>query len=130
MTAAVTADWDRKDDGGYIAVPIAGHDSDEVRAWFAENCGGDYLIVLGQRVVFERREDAAGVGGGDVLLTAAACLRQHRLNGGTGADEFPQSTRHRRSNGELRSCPTGRGAWLAWLARPDRPDMPAMPPSD
>jgi len=34
-------------------------DLDEVRAWLAENCGGDYLIVLGKRVVFERREDAA-----------------------------------------------------------------------
>ncbi len=72
MTAGAAADWDRKEDGTHIAVPIAAHDSDEVRAWFAENCGGDYLIVLGQRVVFERREDAAGVGGGDVLLTVAA----------------------------------------------------------
>ncbi len=59
MTAAVTADWDRKDDGGYIAVTIAGQDLDEVREWLAENCQGDYLVVLGRRVVFERREDAA-----------------------------------------------------------------------
>ncbi len=59
MTAGAAADWDRKNDGAHIAVPIAGHDLGEVRAWLAENCIGDYLIVLGQRVVFERREDAA-----------------------------------------------------------------------
>ncbi len=51
--------WDRKEDGTHIAVPIAGRDLDEVREWLAENCEGDYLIVLGRRVVFERREDAA-----------------------------------------------------------------------
>ncbi len=59
MSAGTVAAWDRKEDGGYVAVPIAGHDLGEVRAWLAENCGGDYLIVLGQRVVFERREGAA-----------------------------------------------------------------------
>ena len=59
MTAGAAADWDRGDEGGYIAVPIAGRDLDEVRVWLAENFIGDYLIVLGQRVVFERREDAA-----------------------------------------------------------------------
>ncbi len=59
MTAGAAAGWDREDDGTHIAVPIAGHDLDEVREWLAENCEGDYLIVLGQRVVFERREDAA-----------------------------------------------------------------------
>ena len=59
MTAGAAADWDRKEDGTHIDVPIAGHDLDEVREWLAENCTGDYLIVLGRRVVFERREDAA-----------------------------------------------------------------------
>ena len=59
MSAGATADWDRGDDGGYTAIPVAGHDLDEVRAWCAENSVGDFLIVLGQRVVFERREDAA-----------------------------------------------------------------------
>ena len=59
MSAVAAASRDRKDDGTRIAVPIAGHDLDKVREWLAENCGGDYLIVLGQRVVFERREDAA-----------------------------------------------------------------------
>ena len=51
--------WDRTDSGAHIAAPIAGHDPAEVRAWLAEDCRGDYLIVVGQRVVFERREDAA-----------------------------------------------------------------------
>ena len=59
MTAEAGADWDRKEGGAYIAVPIAGRDLDEVRAWCAENSVGDFLIVLGQQVVFERREDAA-----------------------------------------------------------------------
>ncbi len=59
MTEGAAADWDRKDDGGYIAISAAGCDLDEVRGWCAENCIGDYLIVLGLRVVFERREDAA-----------------------------------------------------------------------
>ncbi len=54
--SAGAADWDRKEDGTHIAVPIAGRDLEEVREWLAENCTGDYLIVLGQRVVFERRE--------------------------------------------------------------------------
>ena len=59
MTAGAAAGWDRKDDGTHIAVPIAGRDLEEVRVWLAENCTGDYLIVLGRRIVFERREDAA-----------------------------------------------------------------------
>ncbi len=59
MTAGAAAGWDRKDDGTHIAVPIAGRDPEEVRQWLAENCTGDYLIVLGRRIVFERREDAA-----------------------------------------------------------------------
>ena len=59
MTAGVAVDWDRGDDGGYVAISVAGRDLDEVRAWLAGNCEGDYLIVLGRRVVFERRKDAA-----------------------------------------------------------------------
>ena len=59
MSAGAAAGWDRKDDGTHIAVSVAGRDLDEVRAWCAENCMADYLIVLGQRVVFERRGDAA-----------------------------------------------------------------------
>ena len=57
--SAGAADWDRKEDGTHIAVPIAGRDLDEVRKWLAENCRGDFLVVLGRRVVFEHREDAA-----------------------------------------------------------------------
>ncbi len=59
MTAGAAAGWDRKDDGTHIAVPIAGRDPEEGRQWLAENCTGDYLIVLGRRIVFERREDEA-----------------------------------------------------------------------
>ena len=59
MTAGATAGWDRREDGTHIAVPIAGHDLDEVRACLAENCTGDCLIAPSRRVVFERREDAA-----------------------------------------------------------------------
>jgi hypothetical protein len=57
--SAGAADWDRKEDGTHIAVPIAAHHLDEVRAWCGENCGGDFLIVLGCREVFESRKDAA-----------------------------------------------------------------------
>ena len=59
MTEGAAVDRDRKDDGAYLAVPIAGRHLEEVRAWLAENCRGDFLVVLGQRVLFERREDAA-----------------------------------------------------------------------
>jgi hypothetical protein len=50
---------ERRSDGTHIAAPIAGHDLAEVREWCSENCEGDFMIVLGQRVVFARREDAA-----------------------------------------------------------------------
>ena len=34
-------------------------DADEVRAWCAEHCIGDYMVVLGREVVFQFAEDAA-----------------------------------------------------------------------
>jgi hypothetical protein len=43
VSAGAAADWDRGDDGGYAAVPIAGHDPDEVREGLEENREGDYL---------------------------------------------------------------------------------------
>ena len=59
MTAAVSSTWDRYDDGQYLSVPIRYADLDEVREWCAENCEGDFVIVLGRRVLFQSREDAA-----------------------------------------------------------------------
>ena len=59
MSAGAAADRDLKEDGTHIAAPIAGRDLDDVREWLLENCRGDFLVVLGRRVVFERREDAA-----------------------------------------------------------------------
>ena len=58
MTAAIL-EWERHGDGTYISVPIAPALIDEVRAWCGEHCRGDYLIVLGRRVLFQSREDAA-----------------------------------------------------------------------
>ena len=58
MTVEANAGWERHPDGSYISIPVYGRDLDEVRAWCAENCGGDFLIVLGPRVVFQLREDA------------------------------------------------------------------------
>jgi hypothetical protein len=56
---AATGAWDRHDDGTYISIPIRYADLDGVRAWCAENCAGDFVIVLGQRVLFQSREDAS-----------------------------------------------------------------------
>lgn len=59
MTTAPSTEWERLEDGTHIAIPISPGDADEVRAWCAEHCMGDYMIVLGGRVVFQRGEDAA-----------------------------------------------------------------------
>ncbi|GAA0576880.1 hypothetical protein GCM10009416_14330 [Craurococcus roseus] len=59
MTTAPSAGWERHEDGTHIAIPIPPAKVDEVRAWCAEHCAGDYMIVLGRRVVFQSREDAA-----------------------------------------------------------------------
>jgi hypothetical protein len=56
---ALIIDWDRHDDGQYLSVPIRYADLDEVRAWCGDNCEGDFVIVLGRRVLFQSREDAA-----------------------------------------------------------------------
>ena len=58
MKANAAVDWERLDDGGYICIPIRPSDLDDVRQWCCENCQGDYLIDLGRRVIFQRREDA------------------------------------------------------------------------
>ena len=59
MTVGADAAWERHPDTSYISIPVYRRDLDEVRAWCAENCEGDFLIVLGPRVVFQLREDAA-----------------------------------------------------------------------
>lgn len=59
MTVAAKGAWDRHDDGQYIFILISCRDLDEVRAWCGENCQGDFIVVLGQRVLFQSREDAA-----------------------------------------------------------------------
>jgi hypothetical protein len=46
-------------DGQPFSIPILPRDADKVRAWCNERCDGDFLIVLGRRVVFERRGEAA-----------------------------------------------------------------------
>ena len=58
-TGHATGAWGRHDNGQYISVPISWRNLDDVRAWCAENCAGDFVIVLGQRVLFQSREDAA-----------------------------------------------------------------------
>ncbi len=58
MTAAAT-DWERHADGSQVSIPISPADADAVRAWCAEHCRGDFLIVLGPGVVFQRRDDGA-----------------------------------------------------------------------
>ena len=59
MTAAASGVWDRHDDGTYISIPFRYADLDEVREWCVENCAADFFVVLGQRVLFQSREDAA-----------------------------------------------------------------------
>lgn len=59
MTARSTVEWERHGDGTHISVPIAAADLDDVRAWCGKHCVGDYMIVLGRRVLFQSREDAA-----------------------------------------------------------------------
>lgn len=59
MTTVANAAWERHDDGQYISVPIRCADLDEVREWCAKNCLGDFAIVLGRRVLFQSRENAA-----------------------------------------------------------------------
>ena len=59
MTVEADAAWERHPDGAYISVPIDPPDLDEVRAWCPGNCIGNYLIVPGRKIAFERSEDAA-----------------------------------------------------------------------
>ena len=59
MTAETIGGWERYPDGSYISTPIRYADLDEVRVWCTENCRGDFVIVLGRRVLFQSREDAA-----------------------------------------------------------------------
>ncbi len=40
------------------AILVAGRDLDEVRAWRSGDCTGDFLILLGRRIVSDRREGA------------------------------------------------------------------------
>jgi len=53
-----TVEWERHDDGSYTSIPIRPRDLDAVREWCAENCGGDFLIDLGRRIIFQLRDDA------------------------------------------------------------------------
>ncbi|CAA9390123.1 MAG: hypothetical protein AVDCRST_MAG64-1147 [uncultured Phycisphaerae bacterium] len=57
--ASHDAEWERHADGTHISFPIRPRDADGVPAWCGVNCSGDFLIDLGRRVVFEKREDAA-----------------------------------------------------------------------
>ncbi len=59
MTVAPDAAWERHADGQHISIPIDPASLDEVREWCRKNCEGDSLIVLGRRVVFQSRGDAA-----------------------------------------------------------------------
>jgi len=51
--------WELGRNGKHLSIPIRPHEVDAVREWCAEHCEGDFLIVLGRRIVFERRDDAA-----------------------------------------------------------------------
>lgn len=59
MTAAASGPWERHDDGTYISISIRYRELDVVREWCVENCWGDFVIVLGRRVLFQSCEDAA-----------------------------------------------------------------------
>ena len=59
MSAGSATGWERHHDGAYISIPIAPVDFDEKRTWCGENCIGDFLIVLGPKIIFQLREDAA-----------------------------------------------------------------------
>ncbi len=59
MTAEADAAWERHSGGERISIPVHAHDLPDVRAWCNGNCEGDFLIVLGPRVVFQLREGAA-----------------------------------------------------------------------
>ena len=59
MTVEADATWERHPGGEYSSIPIYRRDLDAVRAWCNGNCTGDFLSVLGPRVVFQLREDAA-----------------------------------------------------------------------
>lgn len=58
MTARPTG-WELDEKGQPFSIPIRPRDLPDVRAWCAEYCLGDFLIDLGRRVLFERRDDAA-----------------------------------------------------------------------
>ena len=59
MTVEADAEWERHADGAYITIPINPRDLNAVRVWCNENYEGDFLIVLGPRIIFQLREDAA-----------------------------------------------------------------------
>jgi hypothetical protein len=56
---AETIKWERHPCGAYICIPIDPRNLDEAREWCNENCQGDFLIILGRRIFFQFREDAA-----------------------------------------------------------------------
>ncbi len=56
---AETTEWERHSCGAYISIPINPRDLDAAREWCNENCEGDFLIILGRRMIFQFREDAA-----------------------------------------------------------------------
>ena len=58
MAEAVNG-WERDPGGEYISVLIYSRDHDAVRAWCCGNCRGDFLVVVGPRVIFQLQEDAA-----------------------------------------------------------------------
>ncbi len=59
MTVEADTGWERHPNGSYISIPVYHRDLDAVRAWGNENREGDFLLVLGPRVVFQLRGDAA-----------------------------------------------------------------------
>jgi hypothetical protein len=56
---ASPAGWELGEEGQQFSIPISPREADDVRAWWRVRYRGDFLIVLGRRVVFERRKDAA-----------------------------------------------------------------------
>ena len=58
MTAAASG-WERHPNGSHISIPVRWREIDDARAWCAAHCRGDFLVVLGPRIVFQLREDAA-----------------------------------------------------------------------
>jgi hypothetical protein len=59
VTALGAADEGLGPVGGYYPVPVSPARIDEIKAWCSEHVIGDWLPVLGRRILFQRADEAA-----------------------------------------------------------------------